>query len=470
MIFDVFCAATPHPPIFVPGVGGSRAEVTHESLGALRRTNEALRRFAPETLVLISPHAPLVPDGFAIDDSPSLAGSLSQFGDETVHNYQGDPDMALAIADQVKRMGQTPVMRTKHERLHPGWLDHASLVPLSFLDPDSRYMVVVLSLSYVGYAAHRMVGEAVRLAAGELDRRVAFIASGDLSHRLTRDAPAGFSPRGKELDERIVELTTQGRFNELSEIHPALVEAGGECGLRSLIAAGGYCGEDPVPTRVLAYEGPWGVGYMTALAGAMALAADDEAQASVEKPVAAAATADRGRKGGMPGAAEAEIVALARAAIIAHVRDNSAVPAPQLSGHEYPDRAGAFVSLHRDGELRGCIGTILPTRESLAEEVAANAIEAATHDPRFPPLSAEELDDLDVKVDVLHAPEACTPQDLDPNQFGCIVTSGWRRGLLLPDLEGVDDVETQVAIAQRKGGIQSGEPCSYERFKVDRYT
>ncbi|TLM98271.1 MAG: AmmeMemoRadiSam system protein A [Actinobacteria bacterium] len=172
----------------------------------------------------------------------------------------------------------------------------------------------------------------------------------------------------------------------------------------------------------------------------------------------------------MPGDEESEIVALARAAIATYLETGHALPAPTLTDDALPQRAGAFVSLHRNGDLRGCIGTILPTRNTLAEEVAGNAVEAATRDPRFPSLTADELVDLDVKVDVLHAPESCSIADLDPKTHGVIVSSGWRRGLLLPDLEGVDDVETQVAIATRKAGIRPGEPCSYERFRVDRYT
>ncbi|MHB9002727.1 MAG: AmmeMemoRadiSam system protein A, partial [Coriobacteriia bacterium] len=133
-------------------------------------------------------------------------------------------------------------------------------------------------------------------------------------------------------------------------------------------------------------------------------------------------------------------------------------------------RAGVFVSLHRLGALRGCIGTILPVHENLAQEVVANAISAATGDPRFDPLTPGELVDLDIKVDVLRAPESCTIDDLDPAVYGVIASSGFRRGLLLPDLEGVDTIEQQLAIACRKGGIVPGEPVELQRFQVDRHT
>ena len=170
----------------------------------------------------------------------------------------------------------------------------------------------------------------------------------------------------------------------------------------------------------------------------------------------------------MPGTAEDEIVSLARRSIEACIQ---AVQGPdaRLEEAAYPARAGVFVSLHRQGQLRGCIGTIAPTEATLAQEVIRNAIQAATQDPRFSPLRADELRDLDVKVDVLHPPEGCELSDLDPGRFGVIVTSGGRRGLLLPDLEGVDDVASQVSIAMQKAGIAPGLPCSLQRFRVDRY-
>jgi len=459
MTDHAFCIMAPHPPIFVPAVGGDRARVTAASIDALGRCRRALAHYRAQTIVVISPHAPVVSDAFAIDDSALMSGTLSQFGDAQVHEFRGDPELAHAIAHELEQSGLPVVLRTQDSRLQAGWLDHATIVPLSFLDPQATSALVVLSLSYLGYATHRDLGAAVRGAARKLGRRTAFVASGDLSHRLTPDAPAGYSPSGAILDAAVVELISEGRFGGLDQIDPTTVEAGGECGLRSLISAGGYCGADPVPTRVLTYEGPWGVGYLTALAGAGALEADD-----------ATGTPISGHKGGVPGSVESEIVSLARSALVAWVRDGVHLGSPHLHGAEYPSRAGAFVSLHRHGELRGCIGTILPTRPTLAEEVAENAIQAATQDPRFPELTADELGDLDVKVDVLHPAEACEPDDLDPSVYGVIVQSGWRRGLLLPDLEGVDDVATQIAIAQRKAGIGPHEACSLERFKVDRYT
>jgi len=134
------------------------------------------------------------------------------------------------------------------------------------------------------------------------------------------------------------------------------------------------------------------------------------------------------------------------------------------------ERAGVFVCLKKRGELRGCIGTFEPTRGNVAEEIMANAVSSAAHDPRFPPVSPSELPEMEYTVDVLTKPVPVNgPEKLDPRRYGVIVESGRRRGLLLPDLEGVDTVEEQIAICRQKAGILPQEPVKLYRFEVRRY-
>jgi AmmeMemoRadiSam system protein A len=164
------------------------------------------------------------------------------------------------------------------------------------------------------------------------------------------------------------------------------------------------------------------------------------------------------------------LVELARLTIETYVREGREVKPPVELIPEMRQRAGAFVSLHAHGELRGCIGTIQPTQPNLALEVIHNAIMAATEDPRFPPVAPYELSDLDISVDVLSAPEPVSSlADLDVKRYGVIVQSGFRRGLLLPDLDGVDTAECQVDIARRKAGIGPNEPVQLSRFQVHRH-
>lgn len=449
-----FGIIAPHPPIMVPEVGGADADVTEASASALQTAAQMLARFDPDTVIVMSPHAPGVSDAFVVETTRRVSGSLAQFRAPQVRiDARTDVEMARAVLEEAAADGIPVIDRGEYPALHPGVLDHGFLVPMSFLDRAGSYPVVLLSLSWLPLAEHRRLGAAVAAAARRLGRRAAFVASGDCSHRLTPSAPAGYSPRGAVFDAMLVDALKNDRLDDLVHTDLAFAEEAGECGLRSFVTLSGFL--PGASTRVLAYEGPWGVGYLTAVAGDRSLL--DEL-----------ATAESGARGGMPGDEESPPVALARRAIETYVRTRRVID-PEPAEGLLATQAGAFVSLHRNHELRGCIGTVAPTAPTLAQEIVHNAIQAATADPRFPPLSPDELDDLEISVDVLHEPEPCSFDDLDPKQYGVIVSADWRRGLLLPDLEGVDTPEQQVAIAMRKAGIAPGERVRLERFRVDRY-
>ncbi len=166
-------------------------------------------------------------------------------------------------------------------------------------------------------------------------------------------------------------------------------------------------------------------------------------------------------------------VELAKNTIYKYIRENE-IYTPvddELTEEMKSARAGAFVSIHKLGALRGCIGTIAPTCKNLAEEIVSNAIAASTRDPRFDPIRSEELADLEINVDVLTAPEPIdSPDELDVKRYGVIVEKGFRRGLLLPDLDGVDTIEEQLAIAKQKAGLDPDERgVKLSRFEVIRH-
>lgn len=462
MSFDVLGIIAPHPPIMVPAVGGSRATVTEASAQALRQAAGLLERFAPETLVIMSPHSPGFGDAFVVSTEERRAGDLGQFDAPSARrDTPGDPELAAAILCEAGDTGIPAVSREELGGFGTRALDHGVLVPLSFLDPEGRYPTLDLAFTMMPAEVHAAFGHVVRRAAESLGRRIAFVASGDCAHRLTRDAPAGYSPRATEFDALLVRLIGAGDFAGLAAVDTGLREAAGECGWRSFLTLGGYLEGTDARPRVLAYEGPWGVGYLSAVFA--------PADVLAELP-GGTVTPASGSKGGMKGDEESAVVRLARLTVEQVVRHGTVPAAEPLTDPGLPARAGAFVTLHSGGQLRGCIGTIAPTQSTLAEEIVHNAVSAATQDPRFQQVAEHELDGLEIKVDVLHAPEPVSALDeLDPRVYGCIVSCSGRRGLLLPDLEGVDTCEEQVSIAMRKGGIRPGEAISLERFKVDRY-
>ncbi len=161
---------------------------------------------------------------------------------------------------------------------------------------------------------------------------------------------------------------------------------------------------------------------------------------------------------------------LARKVLEYYLSEGQMPRLPEPLPPEYETRAGVFVSLKKSGQLRGCIGTFEPVRDNLAEEIAANAVSAAVRDPRFPPVTREELPELDLSVDILGRIEKVdSEEELNPKEYGIMVCKGPRTGLLLPDLEGVDTVEQQVDVVCRKAGIAPGEKPELYRFKVTRY-
>jgi len=457
---DTVGIVAPHPPIMVREVGGPDATVTAASEASMRALHGLLTSYAPDTLVLVSPHAQGLWDAFTVSTAARLKGDLGQFrAPQVAFDSAGDPALAAAIIEAATNAGLPAVAREDVLPPHATAMDHGSLVPLHFLDPMCAFPLVLVSFTGLSAERHAEFGRAIAAAATGLGRRVALIASGDMSHRLLPQAPAGFSPDAHLFDERVVSLLARGDFAGIAAIDPVLREEAGECGWRSLLILGGFLEGTDVPGRVLSYEGPWGVGYLTA------------AFASPERLEGLPAyTPPAGAKGGLPGADRSEPVRLARATIESFVRDGVTPEPEPLGDAALPGRAGAFVSLHTAAGLRGCIGTIAPTQASLAAEIVHNAVAAASQDPRFPPVRADELRDLEITVDVLEAPEPVSSlEELDPKVYGVITTCGWKRGLLLPDLEGVDTCEDQVAIAMSKGGIRPDEAISLERFKVVRH-
>jgi len=277
----------------------------------------------------------------------------------------------------------------------------------------------------------------IKEAAEYLGRKTIIIASGDLSHKLTHGGPYGFAPEGPELDKTLVDIMKSGDLKEFLKTDENLCEKGAECGLGAFIIMAGALDQKSFDTQFYSYEGPLGVGYAVCAY-------------KINKNI------------------ENIYVKLARETLESYVTAKK-IP-EEIPSELTQKRAGVFVSIKKYGELRGCIGTIMPTQENIALEIQQNAISSGTRDPRFPPVSKEELPDLVYSVDILSPAHECEKKDLDIKKYGVIVTSGYKRGLLLPNLEGVDTVEDQIYIACRKAGINPRENYILERFEVVRHT
>ena len=452
----------PHPPLIVPEVGRGGEKQVEATVSAYRRVARDIAALAPETVIISSPHATMYADYFHISPGKGATGSFARFGASQVRFREEYDTELVRSAERLAEAEGFPA-GTRGER-EPA-LDHGTLVPLYFLrQAYSGFRLVRIGLSGLPLEDHYRLGQIICQAVGETGRRAVWIASGDLSHKLKDDGPYGFAPEGPQYDERIMDVCGRAAFGELFDFDEAFCDRAAECGHRSFVMMAGALDGRAVEAERLSHEDVTGVGYGICIfrpAGAEESRCFlDLREASEEIRLAEM------RKGCDP------YVQLAWQSVESYVRHGRVLRVPDglpatLTGR----RAGAFVSIHKQGRLRGCIGTISPTRDSLAEEIIHNAVSAASRDPRFDPIRPDELPWLEINVDVLGEPEDIASEaELDVKRYGVIVRKGHRRGLLLPDLEGVDTVRQQVDIARQKAGIGLNEKVSLQRFEVVRHT
>ena len=452
----------PHPPMIVPQVGrGSEKEIA-ETTQAYERVAAEIAALQPETIIITSPHLVMYADYFHISPGSRAKGSFAQFrAPEVSFSEEYDTEFTEELSRIAKAADFPAGTLGQREKS----LDHGTMVPLWFIRKHySGGRIVRVGLSGLPLTDHYRFGGMIREAADRLGRKCVFVASGDLSHKLQSYGPYGYAPEGPVYDERIMDVCGRGAFGELLDFEEDFCEKAAECGHRSFVIMAGALDGQAVQAQALSHQDVTGVGYgiCTFYPGA-----PDEKRHFLDDWLA--------REEDRLSAAHAQedpYVRLARFSLENYLlKGKTAQVPPGLPEELVSARAGAFVSLHEHGRLRGCIGTILPVRDSLAEEIIGNAVSAAVRDPRFSPIRPEELKYLEISVDVLGKPEPIdSPEKLDVKRYGVIVTSGAKRGLLLPDLDGVDTVEQQISIAMQKAGIRKGEKVSLERFEVIRHT
>ena len=452
----------PHPPIILPEVGRGEEKKIAATDAAYRKAAALAGEWKPETIVLLSPHSVMYGDYFHISPGKQAKGDMRQFRAPQV-KIQVDYDKAFV--DELAKMasrGDFPA-GTMGER-NPE-LDHGTIIPLYYVNQFyTDYKLVRIGLSGLTLPDHYRLGQMIQQTGNALGRRVMIIGSGDLSHKLREDGPYGLAKEGPEYDERIMDVMGRAAFDELLDFDETFCDKAAECGHRSFcIMAGAFDGL-AVETEKLSHEGTFGVGYGVCT---YRVIGEDESRHSLDLW-----KERQRRKLEEQRKSEDAYVQLARLTVNSWITEKARPELPEeLPEEMLKNRAGVFVSLHKDGRLRGCIGTIQATKKNIAEEIVENGISAATKDPRFSPVRADELNTLEISVDVLgNAEEIRSKEELDVKRYGVIVTKGFRRGLLLPNLDGVDTVDEQVSIALRKAGLSEHEKnYRMERFEVVRH-
>lgn len=450
----------PHPPLILPQIGQGEELKIQKTINSCREIAKYVAKIQPDTIVLTSPHKAMSFDYFNISYGNKAKGNLAQFNASEIEiNLEYDTKFAEAL-NQYAKLAGIPTLFLSEKSLS---LDHGAIIPLTFINEQCKnYKLVCVSLSDFSLKEHYRLGMCIADVAKKSGKNVVFIASGDLSHKVSINGPYGFAKEGIEFDSIVTTAMARGDFLKFLTFNPEFIKKAAECGLRSFTIMAGSLDGTSIEPKLLSYESPFGVGY--AVASFIPKGKDDDRQFLKKYFQINDGTLTLSNSTN-------EYISLAKYAVEHYVNTGELASCPKnLSKELLYNKAGVFVSIKKNGELRGCIGTIEPVTNCVAEEIIRNAVSASSQDYRFHPIQPNELDELKYSVDVLTPTESISSStELDVKRYGVIVTSGNKRGLLLPDLEGVNTATQQISIAMQKAGISQSEPYTLERFEVTRY-
>ncbi|WP_326907226.1 AmmeMemoRadiSam system protein A [Sedimentibacter sp. MB31-C6] len=451
----------PHPPLIIPKIGRGQESKIEKTVRAYDLIAKKIEELKPDTIVITTPHSIMYSDYIHISPGKSAKGDFREFGEPDVKfEIEYDVDFVSKLCNFAdKEEIPAGILGEKRKSL-----DHGTMIPLYFINKYYKdYKIVRISISGLSLIEHYNFGKCIAKTADEINKKVVMIASGDLSHSLKDEGPYGYTEEGPTFDREVTSVMSNGDFSKFLEFNEDFCEAAGECGLRSFIIMTGALDGMSIKPKLLSYEGPFGVGY--AIASFETLGKDKSRFfGEIYKKNEEARLKDIMSN-------EDEYVSLARKSLENYIINEKMInKSNDLPGEMTRKKAGVFVSLKMNGQLRGCVGTIMPTTNSIAEEIIQNAISSGLEDPRFNPVTKNELSKIEYSVDVLGEKEPVDSiEELNPKRYGVIVTKGRKSGLLLPNLEGINTPEEQVSIALKKAGIEHYEEYEMERFEVVRH-
>lgn len=452
----------PHPPILLPEIGKGEEEKAAATIRGIKDMALKIAKAKPKTIVCITPHGNVFQDGVSLLYKKTLTGNFAAFGAPQI-TMEKECDQAL-LDNLNQSMGEHECYsifindKTAQEYAIETQLDHGVMVPLSFVDKVyPHYRIVHITIGHLSLMELYRTGRIIREAIETTQNDTVILASADLSHCLKDKGPYKKHPMGEVFDQTVVAAIQGKDYHSLLTLSPEIYEPAGQCGLRPIVMALGATDSIKTTTQTFSYQGPFGVGYLTAWI---------DFDLNQEDPTNESLLTRLERE--MEKAHEERIAkadAFARLAVTAV--DTWALEGRAINAHQYlnelndleakaalEESAGVFVTLYKSGELRGCMGTINAVTPNIAEEIIRNAIEACAFDPRFLPVEKEELTSLEISVSVLGmAEEVEDISVLDPHHYGIIVEKGLNRGLLLPNIPGIDTVEEQLTAVLRKAEI-----------------
>jgi aromatic ring-opening dioxygenase LigB subunit len=263
----VFAAITPHPPIIIPEIGGKETKKVQKTIDAMEDLSKKLNQAEPDTIIIISPHGLIYNDRINVCGIEKLEGNFAQFNAPQIKmRYNNDLKLAFEIDKTANKESIETLLYDNGDGSKIYELDHGIMVPMYWLTKhlDNLVKIIPIAYSYQDRLKHFAFGQVIASLTQKIKKRIAIIASGDLSHRLIPSAPAGYSDRGEEFDENLVNLIKKNQVPEILELDEDFIEEAGECGFRSILILLGALEKLNYKPQILSYEGPFGVGYLVA--------------------------------------------------------------------------------------------------------------------------------------------------------------------------------------------------------------
>lgn len=454
----------PHPAFVIPEIGQGKQSSAAETVKGMEKIAEEIKQLAPKTIALISPHGNVFSDALCINTESELTGSFSEFHQPKLRiEVKGDLQKALVFssglrAASINNLALDEISAQKYNITTE--LDRGAMVPLYYI--AKQYTDFKLIHINIGYLPKTQMYQAGKILAEIIGENAVIIASGNLSHKLSKDNSENYDEMGRVYDNNILEAVAQNDFLRILTADNNVADRAGQCAQKPLEMLMGALDGSAAMGEVYSYEAPFGTGYMTARIEIEKSNKENLINQYLEIKKGAQSSSKNN---------EDEYVQLAKNAIYNYVMYGHIMEIPQgLSEDLYIKQSGVFVSLKKEGKLRGCVGTVSPTKLSTAEEIISNAIEAAVKDSRFAQVQENEISELEIFVDVLSdLEEVKSNYELDIKRFGIVVTKGDKRGLLLPNIDGVKNADHQIDIALEKAGIEKGDDFLVRRFTVTRH-
>ena len=446
-----------HPPIIIPEIGKGMEKNCQATLDSYHKIGMEIKEMQPEIIVLLTPHGAVFRDALSIHMENKAYGSLQSFNYDRDFEFDVDLKLSKEISKNVNKLDIPVFENTKyHSSIYnvPINLDHGSLVPLYYILREyTNFKLVSISAGMFDVKKQYEIGMAIKKAIEKRRKRTIIIASGDMSHCLSHSSPYKYNKNGKVHDEKMIDNIKKQDIRGILEFDKNLVEDAGVCGYGTLSILLGAFDGNIVSSNFLSYDNAFGVGYLNAEFRKL------DKEYSLYDDLFS-----------MDDSKDFPVVKLAKLAVEKYIQEDRMIDVFEVDKElELISAKPVFVSIKKKGNLRGCIGSTVATEENIGDQVIKYAVYAASQDPRFNPVTDDELEDLTYSVDILEEAQICDFEDLDPKKYGIVVERGARKGILLPDLEGVDTRDMQVSIALEKARISKNEKYIIKRFRVRRY-